>query len=86
MDATGDAVVCKYAEEQTAIYENGNALAAWYYKFKDGKYQLRVVGARDTDEAYEVIGLYKGIEAKELSDVQYTHIKFFRAFFGEGTA
>ena len=85
VDATGDAVVCKYAEEQTAVYENGNALAAWYYEFKDGSYRLQVVGARDTDEAYEVIGLYKGIEAKELSNVTiHSHQILLERFLEKG--
>lgn len=85
VDATGDAVVCKYAEEQTAVYKNGNALAAWYYEFKNGKYRLREVGARDTDEAYEVIGLYEGIEAKELSDVTvHAHQILLERFLEKG--
>lgn len=69
VDATGDAILCKYAEETTAVYQGGNALAAWYYDVKDGDYRLNEIGARDTDEAYEVIGLYQGTEAKELSSV-----------------
>lgn len=69
IDTTGDALLCKYAGEETEIYSNGNALAAWYYEYLDGEYKLNEVGARDTDEAYEIIGLYKGIEAKELSEV-----------------
>lgn len=85
VDATGDAVVCKYAEETTAIYKNGNTLAAWYYEFKDGKYRLREIGARDSDEAYETIGLYEGIEAKELSEVTvYAHQILLDRFLEKG--
>lgn len=85
VDASGDAALCKQAGEETAIYENGNALAAWHYTVENGEYRLNEVGARDTDEAYEVIGLFEGLEAKDLSEVTvYSHQIILDRFLEKG--
>ncbi len=69
IDCTGDATLCLMAGEETALYQKKNEIAAWYYETADGKYNLKEVGCRDTDEAYEVIGRFQGVDGKELSDV-----------------
>ncbi len=69
IDCTGDAILCLLAGEETALYQRKNEVAAWYYETKDGQYRLKEVGCRDTDEAYEVIGRFQGIEGQELSDL-----------------
>ena len=69
IDATGDAILCELAGAKTALYQRKNELAAWYYENIDGEYRLQEVGCRDTDEAYEVIGRFQGIDGQELSDV-----------------
>ena len=47
IDATGDADVCKLSGAKTAIFDKKNMLANWYYYFKNGKVNLRLLGALD---------------------------------------
>lgn len=72
VDATGDAAVCHLCGEETALYGDKNKIAAWYYEFADGKYELHCLGARDSvdeGEGNKILGLFDGVDAKELSDV-----------------
>lgn len=47
LDCSGDADVCYYAGEDTAVFEFGNTLSAWYYEFIDGAYKLNLCGYSD---------------------------------------
>jgi len=47
VDATGDAVVCHLAGEQTARYKQQSRLAAWYYSLQNGQNQLHILGESD---------------------------------------
>ena len=85
IDCTGDAILCLLAGEETALYQRKNEVAAWYYETKDGEYHLKEVGCRDTDEAYEVIGRFEGVEGQELSDLTVqTHKIIFDRFLENG--
>ncbi len=84
IDATGDAALCLMAGEETALYQKKNEIAAWYYEAVGGKYVLKEIGCRDTDEAYEVIGRFQGVDGKELSDVTVQTHKITLERFLEG--
>lgn len=47
IDCSGDADVCKFAGEETALFGQGNVLAGWYYYCDGGKFELQQVGAAD---------------------------------------
>lgn len=49
IDATGDADLAHLAGADTRKYAHGNTLAAWYYYFTDGKYDLKQFGFTDVD-------------------------------------
>ncbi len=51
VDASGDAVVCAMAGEQTVNYSPGNRISAWYYSLVDGENRLHIVGESDDDIA-----------------------------------
>lgn len=44
VDATGDAVVCQLAGEETKVYPHGNVPSSWYYRVTDGKVKLTKLG------------------------------------------
>ena len=44
VDCTGDATLCAYAGENTALSEGGNVLASWYYEVLEGENHLRICG------------------------------------------
>lgn len=77
IDCSGDADVCKFAGENTALFGQGNVLAGWYYFCDDGKYGLQVVGASDIpdeekDDARKEKDIgkkrYGGLDAKEITE------------------
>ena len=86
VDCTGDAVLCDYAGEKTALSEMGNALAAWYYETIDGEYTLRMHGS--CDYVYAEGGAknaFVGLDARELSDVTVrSHESLLRDFLRKG--
>lgn len=71
VDCTGDATLCAYAGEDTALSERGNVLAAWYYETRGGEYMLNMRGSKDN--VYSLpLGEKKtfvGLGAEELSRV-----------------
>ena len=71
IDATGDAAICTLAGEETADYPPGNILAAWYYRVKDGKHQLRQVGYSESPgasaEDKKQTAHYDAMDARDLS-------------------
>ena len=86
VDCTGDAVLCDYAGEKTALSEMGNALAAWYYETIDGEYTLRMHGS--CDYVYAEGGAknaFEGLDARELSDVTVrSHDSLLQDFLKKG--
>ncbi len=51
IDCSGDADICEFAGEETALYSQGNKLAAWYYYADDKGLHLSSVGVVDTPES-----------------------------------
>ena len=47
VDATGDAVICRLAGEQTARCAQQSRLTAWYYSLQNGQNQLHILGESD---------------------------------------
>ena len=86
VDCTGDAVLCDYAGEKTALSEMGNALAAWYYETIDGEYKLRMHGS--CDYVYAEGGAknaFVGLDARELTDVTVrSHDSLLQDFLKKG--
>lgn len=57
VDATGDADVCAFAGEDTAVFAPGNKLAAWYYGLGKAGHELHMLGFADVvDENGNYIG------------------------------
>lgn len=77
VDASGDADLVFRAGGRTALFAQRNAAAAWFYETKDGRNDLRMLGASDVSPddggGAEVQSLsiprFSGVDAKELSDV-----------------
>ena len=92
IDCSGDADVCSYAGEQTALYGPGNGLAAWYYFANEKGFQLSPVGVQDTPESentdqMRVSGNYQfgGVDAKEISQImQISHTTTLNHFLARG--
>lgn len=82
VDATGDADVCVLAGEETALFEQKNVLAAWYYHVGKDGYRLNKLGFADVpdeDNEADKVELFctkrfQGIDGDELSEmVQLAH-------------
>ena len=78
VDATGDADVCHLAGENTAEFQQGNLLAAWYYYVNENGLSLRQLGASDVPEEYKakqnspkplIDRRFKGLSGAELSEM-----------------
>ena len=76
VDATGDADLCHFANEQTADFHQGNVLAAWYYTTENGKLTLHPLGHCDVPDSEKPGGRtpesdtrerFSGIDAKNLT-------------------
>ena len=92
-DCTGDADICALSGAPTALYEQKNVLAAWYYELKDGALKLRPLGYCDTPNKYktqeqiqkDTRKRYQSIEGKEISEqVIDMHDWQLRAFLKDG--
>lgn len=93
IDASGDADVAKITDEKTAIYKNGNPLAAWYYETIDGKNRLRIFGISDVadnlktgkEDAPISTTRYVGLEEEELSAMTCSsHEKLLENYLSKG--
>lgn len=83
VDATGDCDVAYLAEAPTALFQQGNVLAAWYYSVGSGEYKLNTLGFADIPEEHKtaqnrvptlVNRRFQGISGEELSEmVQLSH-------------
>ena len=86
VDATGDGDICKLSLAKTAIYEDGNKLAAWYYGYGNGSLKLYMCGVHDTPGALSDTDLpdlkrYSGLDTSELSElVEAQHATFMHNY------
>ena len=78
VDTTGDADIVYMSGEDYELFGQGNILAAWYYSYGDGKYELNMCGAADIPEEEKkrydevkplVERRFKGLETEELSEM-----------------
>ena len=76
VDTTGDADICHQSGAKTAIYQGGygNVLAAWYYKYSEGQYGLKMLGYCESPDPEAnarplVKRRYTGVETEELSEM-----------------
>lgn len=53
VDASGDGVVCRVAEENTAVFGQQNILAAWYYTAGRDGLKLHPLGAADEPDRHK---------------------------------
>lgn len=56
VDATGDCTVAQLAGAETAVFRQGNVLAAWYYALGKGGYDLHPLGAADIPDSEKAAG------------------------------
>ena len=76
VDATGDCDIAHFAGVPTALFKQGNILAAWYYYTDPSGYHLQQVGAADTpdeertgkEKKYLINRRFTGLDGKELSE------------------
>ncbi len=69
VDSTGDADVAKFAGIPTALFQQGNVLAAWYYSCGKDGYNLHMVGVCDVPDEDK-----DGTEEKPLIDRRFASI------------
>ncbi len=95
IDCTGDADICVFAGEDTAMHGKGNVLAAWYYYNDESGNKLKMLGfadvpdarAKKPEEDQRAIPddtHYAGIDGKELSDMTIASHKAVYTHFLEG--
>lgn len=93
VDATGDADICHFAGENTAVFKQGNILASWYYFMGDGKINLKMLGYSDTPDKYKTPEQkntqqqrrYVGLDGIELSEmVSDAHDSLLQDFLNNG--
>ena len=89
VDATGDCTVAQLARAETAVFRQGNVLAAWYYALGKGGYDLHPLGAADIPDSEKAAGApgvelltprrFAGLDGAELSEmVQLSHAAALR--------
>ena len=75
VDATGDCDIAHFAGVPTALFKQGNVLAAWYYYTVREGYHLRTVGASDIPDEEKtgnegkplISRRFSGLDGKEIS-------------------
>ena len=92
VDSSGDADVCKYASAKTSLYEKGNELSSWCYKYTDGVYGLQMLNHFSVPEEYKnemeevPVKRYQSIEADEITqqviDSHANLLNFFKVKLG----
>lgn len=83
VDATGDCDIARFADAPTALFQQGNILAAWYYYTGANGYNLKMIGASDIPDDqkgadYKDRNLaskrFTGLDGDELSEMmQLSH-------------
>ncbi len=69
IDATGDADLFSYADEETVLHEKGNIPAAWFYETIDGRNVLHMYGAADVLSADENTAVPDTIDSARISGI-----------------
>ena len=76
VDATGDCDIARFAEAPTALFAQGNVLAAWYYALDRAGYDLKMLGYADLPEEEKTASYrpelltgrrFTGVDGDELS-------------------
>ena len=92
-DCTGDADICALSGAETAVYEQKNVLAAWYYEQKDAAVRLKMLGFSDTPDKYKTQEQiandkrkrYRSVTGAELSEqMQEAHAWLLEDFLKGG--
>ena len=76
VDATGDCDIAHFAGVPTALFKQGNVLAAWYYYTDREGYHLRTVGGADIPDEEKtgnegkplISRRFSGLDGKEISE------------------
>lgn len=91
VDATGDADLCLLSGASTALFQQKNVLAAWYYAHSGENYRLKMLGYSDIPQKYkqpekeDTRQRYQGLCGTELSEmVQHAHAWILEDFLKEG--
>ena len=88
VDATGDADICAFSGEETALYAPKNILAAWYYAVEGGTNKLHMHGfAEGSNEDVKLLSQrrFGGIDGNEISEmVQMAHNEILTEFLKKG--
>ena len=97
VDCTGDADICKFAGEETALYEQKNVLAAWYYDTNDSEYNLHMLGYAEIPESdrqklkiqldttERFTERFTGVDAEEISHMmELSHAQTLADFLKKG--
>ena len=74
-DCTGDADICVQCGVETALFEQKNVLAAWYYELKDRELKLQPLGYCDVPDKFktpekianDTRKRYQSIDGKEIT-------------------
>lgn len=69
VDATGDAVICQQAGEETRLYPYGNVPTSWYYRVTGGKVKLTQFGPSFRPGKAPDWPHFSGVNAKENSEM-----------------
>ena len=78
VDATGDCDIAQFAAAPTALFQQGNVLAAWYYYHGKNGYHLRSLGICDIPDDQKTAEnrrqmlnniRYTGLDTKEISEM-----------------
>lgn len=76
VDATGDCDIAHFAGVPTALFEQGNVLAAWYYYANSSGHHLQILGASDIPEEEKtgneakplIRRRFSGLDGREISE------------------
>lgn len=76
VDCTGDADLCTRSGAETAVFQQGNILASWYYCHNKSNYDLHMLGFSDTPDKYKLPKertqkqtRYHGLDGRDLSSM-----------------
>ena len=82
IDATGDCDIAWFANAPTALHQDGNVMAAWYYSVAESEYRLNLLGFCDVPEGAKEVNKvelsnnrrYGGVDGTEVSEfMQQSH-------------
>ena len=70
IDCTGDADLCAFSGEETALFARQNILASWYYALEKSGHALHILGEADVTEEEEK----RGRTVKRLSGLHFSGV------------